>query len=155
MFVLMRTPKKLLNIAKINVDKEQFTVVTDIDGNADNHIDFNLFAADTDRMIVLAQKGTEYVLQLRTISNLTIIHELPLSFDFTVIDIKLIGSIEWGLTFAVTAKYLNDYFADADSKLLQFAIKDDKVVQTGVNRLVSFEYHTACSAYVVLHHFRS
>ena len=79
-------------------------------------------------MIVLAQKGTEYVLQLRTISNLTIIHEFPLSFDFTVLNIKLIGNIEWGLTFAVTAQYLNDYYADADSKLFQFDIKDDKIV---------------------------
>ncbi len=81
----MRTPKKLLNIARIDVEKEEFSLVKDREGSADNHIDFNLFVAGTNRMIVLAMKGSSYTLQLRTISDLSVVHENPLSFNFTVL----------------------------------------------------------------------
>jgi hypothetical protein len=79
-------------------------------------------------MIVLAMKGSNYTLQLRTISNLSVVHEIPLSLNFTILQIKLVGSIQWGLTFVVTAKYLNDYYSDVDSIMLQFSVRDDKIV---------------------------
>lgn len=107
-----------MNIAKIIVEKGEFSLVKDSEGNPDNHIDFNLFAADTDRMVVLVLKGAEYALQLRSVSNLSIIHEIPVSFNFTVLQIKLVGTIEWGLTFAVTAQYYDSYYVDVDSNLL-------------------------------------
>jgi hypothetical protein len=128
MFVVMRTPKKLLNIAKIDVDKEEFSFVKDSEGSADNHIDFNIFKAGTNRMIVLAIKDSSYTLQLRTISDLSVVHEIPLSLNFTILQIKLVGSIEWGLIFAVSAQYLNDYYSDVDSIMFQFSVRDDKIV---------------------------
>jgi hypothetical protein len=101
----MSNPRKIHNIAKVIVAENEFVFVTDSDGISDNHIDFNLFPAGTDRMIVLALKGATYVLQLRTISTLAILHELPLKFNFTLLNSKLVGSIEWGLSFAMAAQF--------------------------------------------------
>jgi hypothetical protein len=89
----MSNPRKIHNIAKVIVEENEFIFVTDSDGISDNHIDFNLFSRETDRMIVLALKGSTYVLQLRTISTLAILHELPLKFNFTLLNIKLAGNV--------------------------------------------------------------
>lgn len=106
-------------------------------------------------MIILARKGTDYVLQLRKISDLTLIHEFPLSFNFTVLNIKLIGSIQWGLTFTVSAQYLEDYYADSDAIILQFVIKDDKIISKDINFQVTFDSLHACSRYLVLYSLRT
>ena len=105
----MSNPRNIHNIAKVIVEEGQFVLITDADGISDNHIDFNIFSAETDRMIVLALRDTTYVLQLRTISNLTIIHEIPLKFNFTVFNYKLVGSRDWGLTFGLSTQFSTDY----------------------------------------------
>jgi hypothetical protein len=58
----MKTPKQLGNIAKVLVSDGSFSLITNTDGLPDNHIDFNLFSAQTDRMIVLSKKGEKYLL---------------------------------------------------------------------------------------------
>ena len=44
------------------------------------------------------------------------------------------GNIAWGINFIVAAQYSDDYYAETDSKLLHFSIKDDKIVGTGIQK---------------------
>lgn len=74
------------------------------DGLQENIVDFNLFDAESDRMIVLVERESAYFLQLRSIGTLKIIHEINIELKTVVLDYKLVGNIKWGLTFALAAK---------------------------------------------------
>ena len=102
-------------------------------------------------MIVLALKGVSYVLQLRTISNLTIIHELPLKFNFTVINYKLVGSRDWGLNFGLSTQFSPDYREELNSYLYLYSIVGDKIVATAINGKFNFDSIKACYKYFVSH----
>jgi hypothetical protein len=80
------------------------TFVTDEDGSSKNQKDFTLFEAKLNRMVTLAVKDKSYYLQLRTIDSLRLVDEFPLSFGFSIMDYKLVGSIEWELTFGLGLK---------------------------------------------------
>ena len=100
-------------------------------------------------MIVLALKGATYVLQLRTIGTLAILHELPLKFNFTVLNSKLVGSIEWGLSFAMAAQFTSDYREEENTYLYRFVVSGDKISQTTVVGKFNFDNLRGCSNYFV------
>lgn len=81
-------------------------------------------------MIVLAVKNDEYFLQLRSISDLRIIHEISFTYDFKVRDFKLLGSNYWGFTFNFAASYVPNYYEWLNAKMTQFTIKNDQIVST-------------------------
>ncbi len=145
----MSNPRKIHNIAKVIVEENEFIFVTDSDGISDNHIDFNLFSRETDRMIVLALKGSTYVLQLRTISTLAILHELPLKFNFTLLNIKLAGNVQWGLSFAIAAQFPTNYTQELNAYLYQFIVSGDKISQTGLMGRFIFENLQTCYKYFI------
>lgn len=101
-------------------------------------------------MIVLALKGTTHLLQLRTISTLKIIHELPLKFNYTVLNYKLVGNKDWGLTFGLSTQFQTDYREEFNSNLYQYTIVGDKIVASITGK---FNYGSIkpCYKYIITH----
>jgi hypothetical protein len=128
LFLAMSNPRDKHNVAKVDVAKGDFTLVIDTDGSSDNHFDFTLLASKYDRFLSLAVRNNDYFLQLRSVSTMQLFHELPLSFGFRVLEYKLIGGSEWGLTFALgvrTLPYASDL--EKDSKIFLFSADGDKI----------------------------
>jgi hypothetical protein len=63
-------------------------------------------------------------------SDLRIIHETSVTYDFKVRDYKLIGTVQWGLTFNLITSYVPNYYEWLNAKMIQFTIINDKIVST-------------------------
>lgn len=114
-------------------------------------IDFNLFEAKYDRFVTIERRGSKsYFLQLRAISNLTVISEVPLLTDLPVVGYKLVGSITWGLSFAVAQQIRQSQWdVENDTKLFLFKVQEDKIISVGISQDVSISLLAACDKYII------
>jgi hypothetical protein len=106
LFVSLSNPRDKHDMAKIDIAAGEFSLVIDSDGSSDNQMDFTLLDSQLNRFITLAARNKNYYLQLRTVDSLQLLHEQLLQFDFAVLEHKLVGSVEWGTSFAVAVRTL-------------------------------------------------
>jgi hypothetical protein len=99
-------------------------------------------------MVTLAVKDKSYYLQLRTIDSLRLVDEFPLSFGFSIMDYKLVGSIEWNLTFGLGIKVEESSYHN-DSKLYMYKVDGDRILDLGLSRDTNFSNLRACYKYVL------
>jgi hypothetical protein len=99
-------------------------------------------------MVTLAVKSNNYYLQLRTIDSLRLVDEFPLNFGFSIMDYKLVGSIEWDLTFGLGLKVEESSYHN-DSKLYMYKVENDRIVDLGLSRDTNFSNLRGCYKYVL------
>ena len=104
------------------MDSKGFIYANGSDGLEENVIDFNLFDAESDRMITLVERDSEYFLQLRSIGGLRVIHETNIDMKAVILEYKLVGNIKWGFTFAVAGKFDPYYMFSEDGLLYQYKV---------------------------------
>jgi hypothetical protein len=136
------------SIVRVNTQNYAVTFVTDEDGSSKNQKDFTLFEANLNRMVTLAVKDKSYYLQLRTIDSLRLVDEFPLSFGFSIMDYKLVGSIEWDFTFGLGIKVEESSYRN-DSKLYMYKVDGDRILDLGLSRDTNFSNLRACYKYVL------
>jgi hypothetical protein len=128
LFVSLSNPRDKHDIAKIDIAAGEFSLVIDSDGSSDNQLDFTLLDSQLNRFITLTVRNKNYYLQLRTVDSLQLLHEQLLQFDFAVLEYKLVGSVEWGTSFAVAVRTLPySYDLENDSTLYMFSVEGDKI----------------------------
>ena len=104
------------------MDSKSFVYANRSDGLEEKVIDFNLFDADSDRMITLVERDSEYFLQLRSIGGLRVIHEINIEMKAVILEYKLVGNIKWGFTFALAGKVEPYRMYTEDGLLYQFKV---------------------------------
>lgn len=72
LFILTSTNK----ILRIDLQTYDLVYVTDSDGSTNNQYDFHLFDAQYDRFIAYSLRNSTYYLQLRKISDLSLVNEV-------------------------------------------------------------------------------
>lgn len=156
LFVSMFNSRDKHNIAKLDISEGQFTLVTEKDGSSDTFLDFNLFHAKYNRLITLSIRGTNnYYLQLRSLEDLSIISEIPIRLNFTVLEYKLVGSSDWDLTFGLAARNKPyAYDLEIDTKILMFKVEEDTIVNTNISKDVAFNYLQPCFKYLIAYKVR-
>lgn len=111
-FASMMNTRDQSDVAKVDPSTGKCTFMAGSQIATKSLLDFNLFEAKYNRLVTLEQReSSKYFLQLRAVSNLSIISEYPLAFDFPILEGKLVGSPEWNLTFAVALR-VNPYRLD-------------------------------------------
>jgi hypothetical protein len=136
-------------VERVNTHDYAVFAVTDEDGCSNIQMDFTLFEAKLDRFVTLVVKNKIYYLQLLTIENFTLIDEFPLSFDFSIMDYKLVGSIEWELTFGLGLKLKESRFSN-DSKIYMYKVENDHIIDMGVSRDTNFSSLKASYKYLLV-----
>ncbi len=58
------------------------------------------------------------------------IHGVTISFDYKVRDYKLIGTIQWGLTFNMATSYTPSSYEWLNANMVQFKVVNDEIVST-------------------------
>ncbi len=104
------------------MDSKSFIYANGRDGLEENVIDFNLFDAESDRMITLVERDSEYFLQLRSIGGLRVIHEINIEMKAVILEYKLVGNIKWGFTFALAGKVEPYRMYTEDGLLYQYKV---------------------------------
>lgn len=104
------------------MDSKSVVYANGKDGLEENIIDFNLFDADSDRMITLVERDLEYFLQLRSIGGLRVIHEINIEMKAEILEYKLVGNVKWGYTFAIVGKFKPYYYEHEDGLLVQYKV---------------------------------
>lgn len=135
----MTNTKNKNDIAKVDIKKGEFYLITDKFGSSENQLDFALFHSMYNRFVTLEVRGTSYYLQLRKLDSLDFLNEYQLNFDFPIAEYKLISGNDWNLTFGLALRIAPySYDLENDTKLLLFKIKKDKIISANLSANVSF-----------------